>query len=142
MRLATARGFRVNMSTILVVDDNPQMHQLYRTALARSGYRLLVANSGAEALLVLSNHFPDLILLDLAMPTMDGIEFLRVLREQPEWQTIPVVVITAFSTGNGLEVTKDLGVVAHFVKAAFSVKDLRAQIAKALGERAATVSAA
>jgi CheY-like chemotaxis protein len=130
------------MSTILVVDDNPQMHQLYRAALARSGYRLLVANSGAEALLVLSNHFPDLILLDLAMPTMDGVEFLRVLREQPEWQNIPVIVITAFSTGSGLEVPKDLGVVGHFVKAAFSVKDLRAQIAKSLGEGAAAVSAA
>ena len=131
------------MSTILVVDDNPQMHQLYRVALARSGYRLLVANSGAEALLVLSNHFPDLILLDLAMPTMDGIEFLRVLREQPEWQTIPIVVITAFSTGNGLEVTKELGgVVGHFVKSDFSVKDLRALIAKSLGKCPETVSAA
>ena len=131
------------MSTILVVDDNPQMHQLYRVALARSGYRLLVASSGAEALLVLSNHFPDLILLDLAMPTMDGIEFLRVLREQPEWQSIPVIVITAFSTGNGLEVTKELGgVVGHFVKADFSIKDLRALIAKSLGPPASTVSAA
>ena len=131
------------MSTILVIDDNPQMHALYRAALARSGYRLLVANSGAEALLVLSNHFPDLILLDLAMPTMDGIEFLRVLREQPEWQTIPIVVITAFSTGNGLEVTKDLGgVVGHFVKSDFSVKDLRALIAKSLGKCPETVSAA
>jgi CheY-like chemotaxis protein len=130
------------MSTILVVDDNPQMHQLYRAALARSGYRLLVANSGAEALLVLSNHFPDLILLDLAMPTMDGLEFLRVLREQPEWRNIPVIVITAFSTGNGLECTKDLGVVGHMVKAAFSVKELRAQIAKSLGEGVAAINAA
>jgi CheY-like chemotaxis protein len=130
------------MSTILVVDDNPQMHQLYRTALARSGYRLLVAGSGAEALLVLGNYFPDLILLDLAMPTMDGVEFLRVLREQPEWRDIPVIVVTAFSTGNGLEFTKDLGVTGHLVKAGFSVKDLRAQIAKCLGERAAQTSAA
>ena len=130
------------MSTILVVDDNPQMHQLYRAALARSGYRLLVASSGAEALLVLSNHFPDLILLDLAMPTMDGLEFLRVLREQPEWRNIPVIVITAFSTGNGLECTKDLGVVGHFVKASFSVKELRAQIAKSLGDGVAAISAA
>ena len=123
------------MSSILVVDDNPQMHQLYRTALARSGYRLLVANSGADALLVLSNHFPDLILLDMAMPTMDGLAFLRVLREQPEWRNIPVLLISAFSTGNGLELTKELGVAGYFVKASFSVKDLRAQIAKCLEGR-------
>ena len=129
------------MSTILVIDDNPDMHRLYRTALARGGYRLLQANSGADALLVMGDHFPDVILLDLAMPTMDGVEFLKVLRQQPEWQSVPVIVITAFSTGNGLEFIKDLGVTEHFVKANFSVKALRAMIAKHLGG-AARVTAA
>jgi CheY-like chemotaxis protein len=126
------------MSTILVIDDNPDMHRLYKTALQRPGYRLLQASSGADALLVMGDHFPDVIVLDLAMPTMDGVEFLRVLRQQPEWQTIPVIVITAFSTGNGLEFINDLGVTEHLVKANFSVKELRARITKCLGGAAAT----
>ena len=116
------------MSTVLIVDDNPQMHRLYRTALSRSGYRLLVAGTGSEALLAMSMHLPDVILLDLAMPEMDGAAFLKVIRNEPEWQKVPVIVITAFGTDNDLELTRRLGVSAHLVKANFSVKQLRTTI--------------
>ena len=116
------------MSTVLIVDDNPQMHRLYRTALSRSGYRLLVAGTGSEALLAMSMHLPDVILLDLAMPEMDGAAFLKVIRNEPEWQRVPVIVITAFGTDNDLELTRRLGVNAHLVKANFSVKQLRTTI--------------
>ena len=120
------------MSTVLIVDDNPQMHRLYRAALQRGGYRLLFASSGGEALLAMPNHLPDVILLDLAMPEMDGIAFLKVVRGEPEWRKLPVVVITAFGTGQDLEVTQRLGVSAHLVKANFSVKELRTVIDKCL----------
>jgi len=121
------------MSTVLIIDDNLEMHRLYRTALHRSGYRLLAASTGTEALLAMSMHLPDLILLDLAMPEMDGAAFLQVLRNEPEWRKVPVIVITAFGTVNDLEMTKRLGVTAHLVKAAFSIKQLRAQIEACLG---------
>jgi CheY-like chemotaxis protein len=117
------------MGIVLVVDDNPGMHQLYRVALQRTGYRLLTATSGADALLVMGAHFPDLILLDLAMPEMDGFAFLRMLRQNKEYAKVPVIVVTAFGTGDDLEATKDLGVVAHLVKSEFTVKHLRATIA-------------
>ncbi|HEV2294512.1 MAG TPA: response regulator [Tepidisphaeraceae bacterium] len=120
------------MNTILAIDDSPHMHRLYRTALQRPGYRLLIAASGAEALLVMGNHFPDVILLDMAMPEMDGLTFLRLLREQPEWQKVPVIMITAFSTGEDTAATRHLDVVAHFVKSCFSLKQLRAQIDRCL----------
>jgi CheY-like chemotaxis protein len=116
------------MGNVLVIDDNDAMHQLYRVAFQRSGFRLLIAKSGAEALLVMGSHFPDVIVLDLAMPEMDGFEFLRLVRAQPEWAKIPVIVITAFCTGEDIKTTKDLGVIAHLVKADFSVKKLRAVI--------------
>jgi CheY-like chemotaxis protein len=124
------------MSTILVVDDNPDMHRLYRTALSRAGYRLMAASTGAEALLAMGMHFPDLIVLDMAMPDMDGLEFLRVVRQQPEWENIPVLMVTAFGTGQDFEATRHLGVAAHFVKADFSIKQLRATIASCLDESA------
>jgi CheY-like chemotaxis protein len=133
------------MGHVLVVDDNPGMHQLYRVALQRTGYRLLTATSGSDALLVMGAHFPDLILLDLAMPDMDGFQFLRMLRQNKEYATVPVIVVTAFGTGEDLEATKGLGVVAHLVKADFSVKHLRATIAAhlapAAARRAATTAA-
>ncbi len=129
------------MSSVLIVDDNPEMHRLYRTALQRCGYRLLAATTGAEALLAMSMHLPDLILLDLAMPEMDGVAFLQVLRNEPEWRVVPVIVITAFGTVNDLEMTKRLGVAGHLVKAAFSIKQLRAQIEACIGSSGAANAA-
>lgn len=129
------------MSTILAIDDSPEMHRLYRVALERPGHRLRLASSGAEALLVMGNCFPDVILLDMAMPEMDGLTFLRLLRQQPEWQKIPVVMITAFGTGEDTAATRDLGVAAHFVKAGFSMKQLREQIDRCLGKAPAPAPA-
>ncbi len=122
------------MSNILVADDSPEMHRLYRTALERSGYRLRFASSGSEALLVMGMHFPDLIILDMAMPQMDGLEFLRLIRQTPEWKKIPVILITAFGAAGQIEATRQFEVAAHFVKANFSIKQLRARIADLLGD--------
>ena len=121
------------VNTILTIDDSPDMHRLYRTVLQRPGYRLLVAKSGAEALLVMGSHFPDVILLDMAMADMDGLTFLRLLRDQPEWNKIPVIMITAFGTGEDTAATRGYGVVAHLVKAGFSVKQLREKVDQCLG---------
>lgn len=121
------------MGNVLLIDDNEAMHNLYRVALKQTGYRLLTAKSGAEALLVMGSHFPDIIVMDLAMPEMDGFQFLRLVREQPEWAKIPVIVSTAFCTGEDIAATKHLGAVAHLVKADFSVKKLRAVIQEHLG---------
>jgi CheY-like chemotaxis protein len=129
------------MGNVLVIDDNDAMHQLYRVALQRTGFRLLTAKSGSEALLVMGSHFPDVIVMDLAMPEMDGFQFLRLVREQPEWAKIPVIVVTAFCTGEDIKTTKDLGVIAHLVKADFSVKKLRAVIMEHLCPSAAAASA-
>ena len=120
------------MSTILAVDDSPEMHRLYRTVVHGMGHRLLKATSGSEALLVMEMSFPDLLLLDLAMPEMDGLEFLRVVRQAPEWRTIPVVVITAFGNEADFGATRVLGAAGHLVKGSFSVKELRGLIGQSL----------
>ena len=130
------------MQTILTIDDSVEMHQLYRTVLQRPGRRLLIAQSGCEALLVMGSHFPDVILLDMAMPDMDGLSFLRLLRNQPEWSKIPVIMITAFGTGQDNAATREFGVAAHFVKAGFSVKQLRAHVDQCLSLTPAVTVAA
>jgi signal transduction histidine kinase/CheY-like chemotaxis protein len=79
----------------LVAEDEPATRDLLRRALERNGWEVTEAGNGREALARVAQERPALILLDLMMPEMDGFEFLTELRQHPEWQGIPVVVITA-----------------------------------------------
>ncbi len=82
---------------ILIVDDEPDALQLFSRMLAASqrGYRVLQARNGSEAISILAEHHPNVILLDLVMPSMDGFQLLEVLSESPTLHTIPTVVISA-----------------------------------------------
>jgi two-component system sensor histidine kinase/response regulator len=120
------------MSRILVVDDEPRIRELHRQILSRDGHHVSMASNGIEGLLAMEMSLPDLILLDMAMPEMDGVEFLKVLRATPEWKKIPVLLMTAFSTVEQLSFVEALGVDQTLTKAEFSVKELRARIAAAL----------
>ena len=80
---------------ILVVDDLPQNVRLLDAVLSPHGFRVATASSGKEALDVLGKKHPDLVLLDILMPGIDGIEALRRLRESPRTVDIPVVAVTA-----------------------------------------------
>ena len=80
---------------LLVVDDEPVLRTLISEGLVRAGYRVRVAAGGSEALEMVARQRPELILLDLMMPEMDGWETLRRLREDPATQAIPVMAVTA-----------------------------------------------
>jgi two-component system, OmpR family, alkaline phosphatase synthesis response regulator PhoP len=125
------------VSRILVVDDEPQIRQMYRQVLARDGHHVVLAENGSAALLAMEMSPPDLVLLDMAMPEMDGVAFLRILRETPEWKHIPVVVITAFATADQMTCMKDLARGAEaLTKSNFSVRELRARVTQQLSTRA------
>ncbi len=83
------------MATVLVVDDNPTMVEMISTVLKIHGYEPQAALSGEQALGLVAQRQPDLILLDMSMPGLDGLETLRRLRGMPEGEDIPVVVVTA-----------------------------------------------
>jgi adenylate cyclase len=80
---------------ILIVDDLPQNVRLLDAVLSPKGFRVATASSGEEALDVLSKEHPDLVLLDILMPGMDGYEVCRRIREDPETAFLPVIMITA-----------------------------------------------
>ncbi len=82
-------------ASILIVDDDETIRRALDRTLRKQGWRILQAGDGAEALQQLTHERPALILLDLMMPVMDGLEFLEHLREHEQWKTIPVVVLTA-----------------------------------------------
>jgi adenylate cyclase len=80
---------------VLVVDDVPQNVRLLEAVLSPKGFRVATASSGAEALDVLSKEHPDVVLLDILMPGMDGYEVCRRIREDPGTAFLPVIMITA-----------------------------------------------
>lgn len=103
-------------ATILIVDDAPA-NLLVLTELLQSEYRVLAANNGQRALrLAAVEPQPDLILLDVMMPGMDGYEVLRRLRESPPTQTIPVIFVTAMSAMEDEERGLELGAVDYITK--------------------------
>lgn len=79
---------------VLVVDDDLDTLELYTTALQLSGFRVVSADNGAQALRLVDNETPDAVVTDLAMPGMDGVEFCRDLRTRPDARTLPVLAVS------------------------------------------------
>ena len=76
---------------VLVVEDEPQMRRFLRASLTPHGFRVVEAKTAAEALALATAHLPELVLLDLGLPDVDGLEVVRALRE---WSRTPVIVIS------------------------------------------------
>jgi CheY-like chemotaxis protein len=91
---------------ILIVDDTEFYRKVYMTKLLSAGYITYVATNGVEALKSMMTHRPDLILLDLVMPEMDGFKVLQAVRASPTLHKIPVIVFS--SKGNPEEIQKAL----------------------------------
>jgi DNA-binding response OmpR family regulator len=83
------------MSEILVVDDDRDVAQTVELALRRRGFKVMIANSGVEALKVLRRYEPDLVILDVLMPGMGGLEVCRRLRSDPKTENLPIIFLTA-----------------------------------------------
>jgi DNA-binding response OmpR family regulator len=90
----------IDMSTVLVVDDDLDVAQFIETNLRIEGFEVLVAHDGAEALDVINAKLPDLALVDVMMPKMDGIEVVRRLRAVATTASLPVIMLTAHGQGH------------------------------------------
>ncbi len=85
------------MTVVLVVEDNPRNLKLVRDLLEHAGYRTLEASTAEQGLALASEHRPDLVLMDVQLPGMDGVQALGRLRGDPATNGIPVVAVTAFA---------------------------------------------
>lgn len=93
----TRQGEKANAKTVLIVDDDEAIRFLFKFALERKGYRAFIASNGQEGLELLAViPRPDMILLDLMMPIMDGWTFLEAIESDERWRTIPLLILTAF----------------------------------------------
>jgi two-component system, cell cycle response regulator DivK len=82
---------------ILVVEDNPKNLKLVRDVLQYAGYEIIEATTGEEGVRLAAQEHPDLVLMDLQLPGVDGTEALRLIREIPDVKQVPVVAVTAFA---------------------------------------------
>jgi two-component system cell cycle response regulator DivK len=119
---------------ILIVEDNPQNMRLIEMALSAEDYTLLEATDGEEALGVARKECPDLIIMDIQLPKMSGLEVTKKLREIPEFNRTPIIAITAYAMKGDKEKALDAGCNAYLSKP-ISARDLPNLIAKMLVQR-------
>jgi two-component system cell cycle response regulator DivK len=120
---------------ILVVEDNPLNLKLVRDVLQFAGYDVIEAQSGEEGLRVAEEDSPDLVLMDLQLPGIDGTETLRRLRRGPLRRDVPVVAVTAFAMAEDRE-RASLAGFDGYVEKPISVRELPGQIEAFLDGRA------
>jgi len=111
-------------ATILVVDDEPQIRRVMRTTLTTQGYSVIEARDGAEALEKLRSERPDLILLDMNMPVLDGLQACREIRSVSD---VPIVMLTVRSAEKDKVRALDAGADDYVVKP-FSIQELLARV--------------
>src|SRR6202162_1586859 len=118
----------MNSATILVVDDEPQLRRVMRTTLTDLGYTVIDAKTGEDALELLRHDQPDLILLDLNMPGIGGLETCRAIRETSE---VPIIILSVRNTEREKVQALDAGANDYICKP-FGIQELLARIRAAL----------
>ena len=121
----------MQIKTVLVVEDSRDTLQVLAESLWRSGYRVVTAINGAEAIDNTRRARPQLIIMDLNMPIMDGLEAARRIHERPELSHIPIVAVTAYDTYGMEEAAREAGCVAY-VRKPLDIEQLEKTVASLL----------
>ena len=127
-----------NQKVILVVEDHPQNLELVTDLLESAGYRVLTATTAEEGLVLTSAHAPDLVLMDIRLPGLDGLTATRMLKEDPATRTIPVIALTAYAMPEDRERIRDAGCEGYLTKP-LKIPLLLEQIDTCLGHRTSGV---
>jgi CheY-like chemotaxis protein len=98
-----------NKKQVLVVDDDPMVVKVLKDSLERVGYQVRTAFHGLEALQVVKDQIPDLIILDILMPMLDGFKVARILKFDKRYQRIPIVVLTSRATEGERKMGQQVG---------------------------------
>jgi two-component system cell cycle response regulator DivK len=113
--------------TILVVEDQEDNRQILRDLLTNAGYEMQEAENGEEALTAVKKRRPDLILMDIQLPVMDGYEATRRIKADPETKSIPIIVVTSYALSGDETKARESGCDAYVTKP-YSPRALLAKI--------------
>lgn len=118
---------------ILIVDDEVNIVISVEFLLEQAGYYVRVAHNGEEGLEKVASFEPDLVLLDVMMPRLNGFDVCQRIRQNPAWQNIKIIMLTA--KGREAEITKGLSLGANtYITKPFSTRELLAEVRRILGE--------
>lgn len=109
--------------SILIVEDEPTLNEAYITLLQQAGYQARSAHNGAEALSLLEQEEPDIIFLDLRMPVMDGIEFLKHYQPREKHPSVEIIVFSNYDMQKEVDEAYQLGAHRYILKAWASPKE-------------------
>lgn len=102
--------------SVLLVEDNEDNRFIYSTILERRGFRVLEARTGEQGVEMAREHRPDLVLMDISLPVMDGLEATRRLKQDPATSEIPVIAVTAHAMAEDRERAREAGCNGYLVK--------------------------
>jgi two-component system cell cycle response regulator DivK len=122
------------MRTILVVEDQEDNRQILRDLLGSAGLRMIEAHDGEQALTVARSQRPDLILMDIQLPLVDGYEATRSIKRDPELKDIPIIAVTSYALSGDEQKAREAGCDAYVAKP-YSTHDLLARIGQFLDLR-------
>jgi len=116
---------------VLLVDDDPAIVVMYERKLSLNGFRVVVAGNGEEGLAALKKERPEIILLDIMMPKLNGLDTLKIIKSDPAYQDLPVIILT--NLGDRAEDVmrcKELGAADYWVKANTPIGEITERIKK------------
>lgn len=117
---------------ILIIEDDVVLAGMYAKKFEREGYEVTTVYSGGEGLIAALQEEPDVIILDIMMPAIDGFSVIRTLKKDPATKNIPIIILTNLGTSKiFIEEAKKLGVQDYLVKYKTGTKDIVAAIKKA-----------
>ena len=122
------------MTNVLVAEDNPVNRELLRELLEARGYSVMEAPDGQEALRMIEQNHPDILLLDIGMPVLDGFAVMRKIRENPTLATLPVLAVTAYAMQGDRENVLNAGFDGYISKP-INTRDLANELERLLRKR-------
>ncbi len=121
------------MKKILFIEDEPAIQKTFGDVLRTEGYEVVSALDGEIGLRLAKTEKPDLILLDLVLPKIHGLEVLKAIKNDPASMAAPVIILTNMDDIKNIETALELGATTYLVKANYSLEDILEKVKKAIG---------
>lgn len=120
---------------ILIIEDDFFIRELYQRQLQKEDYEVQVAEDGPSGLLAANQFLPDLILLDIMLPKLNGLDLLRTLKSKPETKEIPVILLTNLGQESVIKEGFQLGAEGYFIKSAYTPNQIIEEVKEFMEKR-------
>ena len=120
------------MAKILLIEDDPFLIDIYTTKLKEKGFQVSVVVDGEEALLKVNEENPDLVLLDIVLPQLDGWEILRKIKSNPKFKDLKIIILSNLGQKEEVEKGLKLGATKYLIKAHYTASEVVEEIKKVI----------